>query len=93
MDIVSGSRLTQPDEALRWPGQTEGIRMKSYILTTGTVFGLLTLAHIARVFVDGAQVLTEPVFLLTTVASAALCVWAIVLLKQSSRPHPESGVA
>ncbi len=66
--------------------------MKSYVLTTGIVFGLLALAHIARIFVDSAQVLAEPVFLLTTVASAVLCVWAIVLLKQSSRLHPESDV-
>lgn len=66
--------------------------MKSYVITTGTVFGLLALAHIARILVDSAQVLTEPIFLLTTVASVALCVWAIVLLKQSSRPNPGSNV-
>ena len=45
-------------------------------------FGLLTLAHIARMFEEGAHLITQPVFLLTTVGSASVCVWAIILLKK-----------
>jgi hypothetical protein len=56
--------------------------MKAYIVTTGAAFGLLTLAHIARMFEEGAHLIRQPVFLLTTVGSASACVWAIILLKK-----------
>ena len=56
--------------------------MKAYIVTTGAAFGLLTFAHIARMFEEGAHLITQPVFLLTTVGSASACVWAIILLKK-----------
>ena len=60
--------------------------MKAYLITTGTVFGLITVAHVGRIVAEGSRLFTEPVFLLLTVLSAALCVWAFRLLKLSSRP-------
>jgi hypothetical protein len=79
--------------ALMWGGQllpeawfrTETGLMKAYLITTGTVFGLITLAHIWRVIVEGPHLATNPVFVLLTFAAAALCVWAWRLLKCSSR--------
>ena len=65
--------------------RTETGLMKAYLITTGTVFGLITLAHIWRVFVEGPHLATDPVFVLLTVAAVALCVWAWCLLKCSSR--------
>jgi hypothetical protein len=59
--------------------------MKAYLITTGTVFGLITLAHIWRVFAEGSYLATDPVFVLLTVAAAALCLWAWRLLRRSSR--------
>jgi len=59
--------------------------MKAYILTTGAAFGLLALAHIARLFQEGAHLITEPVFLVTTVGSVSVGVWAIILLKKLTR--------
>ena len=56
--------------------------MRAYIVTTGAAFGLLTLTHIARMFEEGAHLITQPVFLLTTVGSASVCVWAIILLQK-----------
>jgi len=56
--------------------------MKAYIVTTGAAFGLLTLAHIARMFEEGAHLIKQSVFLLTTVGSASVRVWAIILLKK-----------
>ena len=56
--------------------------MKAYLITTGTIFGLITLAHVARMVVE-PHVWTEPVFLLLTVLAAGLSVWAWKLLKQS----------
>ena len=59
--------------------------MKAYIITTGAVFGLLTLAHIWRVFAEEPHLATDPWFILITVAAAALCVWAWRLVRRSSR--------
>ena len=59
--------------------------MKTYVMTTGAVFGLLTLAHIWRVVADEPQLATDPSFVLITVAAAALCVWAWRVLRLSSR--------
>ena len=54
--------------------------MKAYIMTTGAVFGLVTLAHIWRVIEEGPRLATEPWYVLLTVAAAALFVWAVRLL-------------
>jgi hypothetical protein len=54
--------------------------MKAYVITTGTVFGLLTLVHIWRAIEEGPQLATEPWYVLITVAAAALCLWALRLL-------------
>ncbi len=55
--------------------------MKAYLLTTGTVFGLLALVHIWRVIAESSALARDPWFLLITVIAAALCVWAIRLLR------------
>lgn len=54
--------------------------MKAYVLTTGIVFGLLTLVHIWRAIEEGPQLAREPAYILTTLAAAALCIWALRLL-------------
>jgi hypothetical protein len=59
--------------------------MKAYVMTTGAVFGLLALAHVWRVVQEGWGVGTDPFFILTTLASAAICVWAWRVLKQTGR--------
>lgn len=59
--------------------------MKWYIVTTGVVFALLTLAHVARMLEEGTYLIREPIFLATTVASVGLSVWAIVLLRRLAR--------
>jgi hypothetical protein len=50
--------------------------MKAYVITTGVVFALLTLVHIARMFAEGPRVATDPFFIIMTVAAASLSVWA-----------------
>ena len=59
--------------------------MKAYLITTGVVFGLITLAHFARVFAEGPRLAKDPIFVLLTVLAAALCSWAGRLLWLSSR--------
>jgi len=58
--------------------------MKAYVMTTGAVFGLITLAHIWRMFMEG-HLVTEPPYILLTVAAASLCLWALRLLWVSKR--------
>lgn len=54
--------------------------MKAYLITTGVIFGLIVLAHIARVVDEGRHLATEPMFVLLTFAAAALSAWAWRLL-------------
>jgi hypothetical protein len=59
--------------------------MRAYLLTTGTVFGLITLAHIWRVFTESPWLARDPWYILLTILSAALCFWAVRLLRRSAR--------
>ncbi|HZF12158.1 MAG TPA: hypothetical protein VFE33_25505 [Thermoanaerobaculia bacterium] len=59
--------------------------MKAYVMTTGTVFGLIVVAHVWRVLEEGPRLATQPGFLLLTVAAAALCLWAGRLLWRAPR--------
>ncbi len=54
--------------------------MKAYLMTTGSVFGLIVLAHVWRVVEEGPYLTTDPGFILLTAAAAALCLWAGRLL-------------
>jgi hypothetical protein len=57
--------------------------MKAYVMTTGAVFGLLTLAHLLRIIAEGTHLAADPWFVLLTVASGALCLWAWRVLRSS----------
>ena len=57
--------------------------MKTYVMTTGAVFGLLTLAHLLRIIAEGTQLATNPWYVLVTLAAGALCLWAWRLLRLS----------
>ena len=59
--------------------------MKAYLITTGTVFGLIVLAHMWRVFAESPHLATDPVFVLLTVAAAGLSFWAWRLLGRARR--------
>jgi hypothetical protein len=49
--------------------------MRAYLLTSGVIFVLVTLAHFARMYAE-PHVLKEPAYLLLTVLTAAMSVWA-----------------
>jgi hypothetical protein len=59
--------------------------MKAYVMTSGAVFALLTLAHLARIVLEGSAPAVEPTFVLITMASAALSFWAWRTLRQLRR--------
>ncbi len=59
--------------------------MKAYLITTGSLFGLLTVAHIWRLIEEGRQLLANPWWTLITLAAAVLAVWAWRLLRVAAR--------
>jgi hypothetical protein len=61
--------------------------MRAYVAITGVLFGLLTIAHLVRAYLEGARVAGEPVFIVFTVLSLALCIWAGQLIR-GSRAKP-----
>ena len=56
--------------------------MKAYLLTTGSVFGAIVLAHLWRVFAESPRLARDPGFLVLTVLAAALCGWAFRLVRR-----------
>lgn len=50
--------------------------MKAYLRVTGAVFALVTLAHVWRIKLEGMWLAKDPVFVVLTVFTAALSVWA-----------------
>jgi hypothetical protein len=59
--------------------------MKAYLITTGSLFGLLTVVHVWRVIEEGPNLAKDPWYILITVAAAALCLWAWRLLRLAAR--------
>jgi hypothetical protein len=57
--------------------------MKAYVITTGAVFGLLTILHLLRIVTENPHLATDPIYLLITLASAALSIWALYVLRRS----------
>ena len=58
--------------------------MKAYVMTTGAVFGLITLAHVLRIIAEGRHLMTDPWFVLLTIAAGTLCLWALRLLRPTT---------
>lgn len=57
--------------------------MKTYIIATGVIFGLITLAHLWRI-VEEPHLVREPWFVGLTILSAALCVVAVRLARRTT---------
>jgi hypothetical protein len=56
--------------------------MKAYLITTGAIFGMITLAHIWRIVVESSLLAREPWFMALTLLSAAMFIWAMLLLRR-----------
>jgi len=59
--------------------------MKAYLLTTGTIFGLIAAAHLWRVLSESTALARDPWFVLLTLLAAGLSVWAFSLLRPNTR--------
>jgi hypothetical protein len=60
--------------------------MKAYVIATGIIFALVTLAHIWRAWVEGPGLAKDPWFIGVTVLTVALSVWAWRLARRGSKP-------
>jgi hypothetical protein len=60
--------------------------MRAYVITTGTVFGLIVLAHISRAIAEGPALVKDPIYIVTTLAAVALSLWAWRVLRTIPRP-------
>jgi hypothetical protein len=64
--------------------------MKSYLITTGTIFGLIALMHLLKAVGDREQLATNPVEFFSMAAlgvvAAGLSVWAWRLLWSRRQP-------
>lgn len=58
--------------------------MRAYVITTGAVFGLLTVAHMWRM-TEEPHLATDPWYILITVVAAGLSFGAIRVLRRSHR--------
>jgi hypothetical protein len=56
--------------------------MRTYLATTGTLFVLLTVAHIVRLFQE-THLAREPWFWVVTVLPCVLAVWALRLYRKT----------
>jgi hypothetical protein len=59
-------------------------KMKAYLLTTSVIFGLITAAHILRLFYE-PHLAKEVAFNLLTLLAAGLCVWGLRLFLRPPR--------
>jgi hypothetical protein len=59
--------------------------MKAYLITTGAIFGLITLAHVWRIIAESPRLAKDPWFILLTIVAAALCLWAFRLLRRAAK--------
>jgi hypothetical protein len=60
--------------------------VKAYVITTGVVFGLLTIAHLLRIVGEDPGLAADPFYMAITAASGALCIWAVYLLRRVRQP-------
>ena len=61
--------------------------MRAYLATTGIIFVLLTVAHVVRVFQE-THLARDPWFVLVTVLSFILAIWALRLYRTRSIDLP-----
>jgi hypothetical protein len=50
--------------------------MKSYVITTGSLFALLVVVHVWLGVEEGLQLAARPEYIVVTALAAAMCFWA-----------------
>lgn len=57
--------------------------MRVYLWTMSAIFAVLTILHAWRAIAESHALARDPWFLIITLASAALCVWSLRLLRSA----------
>ena len=60
--------------------------MRLYVVTTGVLFGIVTLAHVWRMIEEGRSVAANPWYLVITILTAVLAVWAWRVARGRAQP-------
>ena len=64
--------------------------MKAYLVTTGVLYGMIAVMHVARAIAEWRLLRSDPFYFLSMVAlglvAAGLSVWSWRLLRRQSRP-------
>ena len=55
--------------------------MRRYLIVTAAIFILILGAHGMRVAAEGWRLLTEPDFVLASLAALGMAIWAIILIR------------
>ena len=72
--------LDPPANEVIFARRSQGGFMRAYVITTGALFGLLTIAHVVRIILE-RRLVPDPIFILFTLLSAGLAIWAWRVLK------------
>jgi hypothetical protein len=83
--MMAGRCLTRQPVTPAPYSDPDAIPMKAYVITTGSLFALITLVHVWRVIAEGPQLLTNPWWVLTTGLSTGLAIWAWRVLRLATR--------
>jgi hypothetical protein len=59
--------------------------MKAYVITSGVIFALVFLAHLARMIAEGGHLARDPGFFFLTLLAAGLSFWSILVLRRLSK--------
>jgi hypothetical protein len=56
--------------------------MRTYLIVTAVVAGLIVAAHIARLVLGESHLAKDPFFIAATLVAAGLCAWSVTLLRR-----------
>ncbi|MEO8274884.1 MAG: hypothetical protein ABI639_01615 [Thermoanaerobaculia bacterium] len=56
--------------------------MRAYVITSGILFGVVTIAHLARMVSERHDLATAPWYLAITATTAAMSLWALRALRK-----------
>jgi len=59
--------------------------MKLYVIVTGILWGIITILHVVRIVLESRRLATDPSYIVLTLITAGLCVWAIQLILRSRK--------
>jgi hypothetical protein len=59
--------------------------MRAYLWTTSVMFGLIVVAHVARMITESHAFIRDPYYVALTALAAVMCLWAVRLLRNQTR--------